>query len=447
MFWRSIVRVFKPWEGFKHMQRLLSACVAVAVLSLAGCDHGKVYGRIIGFLVDGTTGKTLNVFSASGINNEGNDGNATNDVYALIEGSFKRAEPCGEGDANKTNGIPADGCYRFEGVPTDTAIQIFAQYTGYEKFQGQTTVTTTAATTTDIPDADPQVIANIQLFPVGFSLDYHVLVTGTDAAPVQGVTVSCQHTDVDYLNTAGTDFVQPEFTTTAAISATTDSTGSATIPGASLVNGGSYHCYVVPTGAGAVDENDDFTFTAGSSDTQIQINVGNDVGLALYALSSNVDSTTALAGNATSLVITLNVPAEIVPGTQDCQTAVLTDPDTNHSGNTPPTLPTNVPNDTAGSVNPETMTASLSADGLTLTLNVKGLSGSFDPNDTGTSVSYNGVFLRAKNDASEAKHFFSIGSTSPSASYGCTVGTSSGSLSALHNDHIDGVQSSVVDLY
>jgi hypothetical protein len=132
------------------------------------------------------------------------------------------------------------------------------------------------------------------------------------------------------------------------------------------------------------------------------------------------------------------MPAEIIPGTVDCELAVLTAPDSDGNGNTPPSLPTDVVDNNAS----ETMTASLSADGLTLTLTTKPYTAALDPGDLGTNVVYGGVFLRPLSPALQANSYH-IGSATPNASASCALAAGAATLNNVSNVAI----SSTVNIY
>lgn len=435
------------------MQRLQKACVAVLVLALAGgCNQGKMYGRIIGFVVNGVTGQRLNAFpNSNNLTNLGNDANATTEVYALVQGSFKRAQPCGQGDINTSNKIPADGCYRIEGVPTDTDVPIFAQFDGFEPFHGTTRIVTNAVTTTDLIDTDPQKVGNIMMWPVGFSEDYSFNVVASSSAgsnrPVANAQVNCQaDPTTNSFSTGGTDFIQPEQTTLGTVQATTDANGMATIPGAQLVNGSNYHCDVFTT-----DEFENRTaqgtvnFTAGVTEPTLLVSLtlgGN--GNIIYAVRANNDDPNALLGATASLIVTLNRPIEIIPGSEDCQKATINAPDSNGNGNTPPALPTNVANNTAS----ETVTTSVSADGLTLTITNKPYVTPLDTGDYGAVLSFDGIHLHSKDATLQRNGNFRIGAAvGVAGSTACTYAQANGASAALFNTRTNATQDNTLHLF
>jgi hypothetical protein len=418
--------------------------VAVLVLSSAGCNNGKLYGRIVGFVVNGTTGQRLNAFPNSGdLANLGNDANATNEVFALIQGKFVRAQPCGQGDANSKNQIAADGCFKFENVPTNTDIPVFAQFDGFDRFQGKTRITTNAVTTTDLTDADPQKIANIMLWPKGFQQDYQVLVTAHQVV-VPNATVACQANPTsNQFETAGSDFVTPEATTLETVRATTAADGTAVLPGASLVNGANYSCSVwLPSSFDGTEvQTSGFGFQAGVSQPLLVFNLSvSGPGSPLFAIRSNNDDTNALLGLNASMVITLNQPAQIVPLSDDCQTAVLTNPLS--AGNlTPGALPADAPGNGAS----EQVSANVSTDGLTLTVTNKPYVTAPDPRDIGTFIVFHGIFLRPRDPALQ-RVVVDIGGSSGNGSSGCTLGTQWGN-SPMQNFRTGAAQTNRINIF
>ncbi len=372
------------------MRSLFKAAFAVAALGLAGgCFGGG--NLIVGFIVNGQTGERINIFKNEGgekPENQNDDDASKSQVYAVIDGRFTRAVPCDAGDANEENGIQPDGCYMIEGIPFDQQIPIFAQIEGFERFHG----TVSPITTSEFQD-DNQRVANIRVFPLNYAVSYSVFVhhSGT---PLNGATVMCQiRQNSNTLRTDG-NFLPPENTTSAAISLTTDGEGNALIEGNRLVNGASYHCEAFRSDlfngkilSGEAD------FVAGVDVNAITISTSQSGGSTnidepLYALRSNADSADDLLGDGAGLTVWFNRPVEFVPRTQDCHDASFSAPDYDGDGRATPTLRTYEDNGAS-----ESVTSTLSGDGMMLTLNYR-FDGSFDPDDLGTTVTFSGVYLR-----------------------------------------------------
>ncbi|HZH02862.1 MAG TPA: hypothetical protein VEY30_03690, partial [Myxococcaceae bacterium] len=377
------------------MKRLAKVAAAVSMFTAAAGCGNKETGRIVGFVVNGQTGQRVNAFAADdSLQNLKNDSETRSNIYAIVEGSFRRAEPCGKGDINEENAIGADGCYRIEGVPTNTATPVIATIDTYERFHGQVNIDDNRYEQEDVRYTDPQVVGNIRVFPLGYGVDYRVALSLNNRR-IAGGTVSCQlrQTTPNSFQTDG-DFLIPQNTTSGNVSAQSDGEGIAQLPGAQLVNGGSYTCevfYSTPNEGRVVSGA--LTFVAGVSapDQFVTLDSSPATG-ALVALSSNNDNPNALLGNNATLVIKLNKPAEIFPGTADCQVATLAAPNTDGDATPAGVLPT----DAVGNGASETMTASLSADGLTLTLAYQAPTTPLDTDDLNTSVTFNGVYLRSK---------------------------------------------------
>jgi hypothetical protein len=395
------------------MNKLTRKFLVVSVLGLTSCYGEAQSGRLVGFIVDGQTGQRLNFFKADGQKqNTGDDGDSQSQVYAIIDGEFRRAKPCGRGDLNDKNAIEADGCYQIEGIPEGMTIPIFAQAPNYERFIGQYTYT---ALNEDIERA--QEVANIRLFPKGFAVDYRFNVSYANQ-PVPQAQVICQYQGANNnsLQVSG-DFLTPKHTGTTTVSATSDAEGVAVIPGAKLVNGASYHCEAVLSQAAdgrTLAGQGDITAGVSQSEQRMAMSADNATDTLLYAVRSNADDSNALMGQTGKLVITFNRPVEIVAGTQDCQVASATAPDTDADGRTG-RLITDVRANTAS----ESVSADLSTDGLTLTLGFKTESGfEFDPDDRGTSITFSGVVLRPRGATdNQVRYVGSLGTCPAAASY------------------------------
>lgn len=371
------------------MNKLTQKFLAVSLLALAGCEGEANSGRLVGFIVDGQTGQRLNFFKAeSDKNNLGEDGDSQSQVYAVIDGEFRRAKPCGRGDLNDKNGIEADGCFQIDNIPEGMSFPIFAQAPGYERFIGEYTY---ALMDMDVEHA--QAVGNIRLFPKGFSVDYRFNVSFNNQ-PVPNAQVFCQYTPTtnNTLQVSGS-FLAPTTTGTTTISATSDAEGVALIPGAQLVNGASYRCEAVMSQA--LDGRTlagQGTITAGvsQSEQRMAMSTTSSTDELFYAVRSNVDDSTKLLGTDGKLIVTFNRPVEIVPGTADCQTASASVyyPDSDgiqgqlnvHSG---------------GNSVSEQVSAEVSADGLTLTVGYRAEI-AFDQDDRGTYISFSGIILRPR---------------------------------------------------
>ncbi|MFN0063646.1 MAG: hypothetical protein ACKVPX_14155 [Myxococcaceae bacterium] len=409
------------------MHKLLNACIAAVVIAGAGCSDVIKYGRLLGFVVDGQSGQRLNLFTTNGsVANVTDDSSATNQVYAVVEGRLKRAIPCGQGDATEANLLSAEGCYRIEGVPVNQDVPVFAQYTGYARFHGTTFIDSNKYSADDVNFPDPQQIGNIRMFPVGFGTDVRFFTLDNDnGRTLSGVQVVCQYDpdDGNQFEGDGDDFISPESTTSGGIRATTDGSGTAVIPGAQLVMGADYNCqFYLSSATNQRVLTESYSFTAGvdGPDFYVALQTGDILDSdPLYAVYANNQNSETVFGANGNLVVVMNIPAEIIPGTLDCQRADINWSDTDGDLSAAPTLPANVFNNGTS----ETMTATFSSDGRTLTLATRALTTPYDTGDLGTSVDFNGVWIRPVNNLELVRAHRYIGS-SGTGSTSCSIGQS-----------------------
>lgn len=386
------------------MNKLTQKFLVVSVLALAGCEHEANSGRLVGFIVDGQSGQRMNFFQADGNkNNLDDDKDSKNQVYAVIDGEFRRAVPCGSGDSNDVNGIEPDGCYQIDGIPEGMVVPIFAQAEGYERFVGEFEYPLLDA---DVEHA--QFVGNIRLFPKGYTTDYRFQVSFNNQ-PVPKTQVICQ-----YLSTSGNslqvtgnfdNFLSPTNTGVTTVTATAGDDGVATIPGAQLVNGATYHCEAVLNGSvngQTLSGQTNITAGVSQSEQSMSMTTSGSTDTLLYAVRSNADNADALMGLGGKLVITFNRPVEIVPGTADCQLATATAPDTDGDTRVGQLFTDVRGTPTAPNTVSETVSAELSGDGLTLTLGYKAQT-EFDSDDRGTYISFNGIVLRPQNSTDVAQ--------------------------------------------
>lgn len=416
------------------MNKLTQKFLAVSLLALAGCEGEANSGRLVGFIVDGQTGQRLNFFKAANDkNNLDADGDSQSQVYAIIDGEFRRAEPCGRGDLNSKNGIEADGCFQIKNIPEGMTIPIFAQAPNYERFIGEYTY---SELNSDIEHS--QRVANIRLFPKGFAVDYRFNVSFNNQ-PVPNAQVICQYTPMsgNSLQVSGT-FLDPVNTGTTTINATSDADGVAELKGAQLVNGATYRCEAVMSQSidgRTLAGQGNITAGVSQSEQRMAMSTSGSTDTLLYAVRSNADDDTKLMGMNGKLIVTFNRAVEIVPGTADCQTAsaaiLYRDGDTDVGE----FYPTETGNNAS-----EQVIATLSGDGLTLTLGYNARV-PFDTDDRGTSITFGGIIVRPRGstDSREAR---SIGGTGT-----CPAATVY-SVSSLVNLRTSGsIQSSTIRLF
>ena len=79
------------------------------------------------------------------------------------------------------------------------------------------------------------------------------------------------------------------------------------------------------------------------------------------------------------------------------------------------------------------MQASVSADGLTLTLGFKPGSPGLDPNDLGSTVTFSGIFIRPA--GAEPVYIYRIGSSAGAGTSACSLGTAYGAPPSVVDVH------------
>ena len=401
------------------MQKRFLAAVLGVALSGVGCSNesnreNQTY-RWIGFLVDGTTATPLALED---------DNKSPNRVFAIVEGEVRYARPC-EGSDNEV--IPLPGCFMLDDLPVSSIfgtgqsvnqIPVFAQYNGYERFQGRVTGMSSVRTDNVTEIQDMQLFANIRLFPKNYQVAYRVR-TMYGTRPVPEVRVMCQvRAGVgNEFSTLGTGFLAAEDTLGGVVDVKSDGSGYASLP-TPLVNGASYRCHATRTELfeghvvqGSLD------FVAGVSGAEQTLTLEVAPTAALYATSSTNEDPAVTLGPNGSLTVTFNRPIEIVTGTTDCQFAVLSAPDTNGDANAAGPLPTTV----AGNSLSEQVNATVSGDGLTLTLAFKPGTPGVNPNDLGSTVTFSGIFLRPV--GAQQANVYSIGSATGAGTPACGLGT------------------------
>jgi hypothetical protein len=386
--------------------------MAAVLASLAGCSGGGS-GVIVGFVVDGQTGAPINFFKDNGtLKNLQDDATATNQIYSIVDGSFVRATPCGSGVISDTNKIPADGCFKISGVPFGEKLPIFASFGGYERFHGEFDYPGAVLDPSgkELTPAPKQLVGNIRLFPKNYTVDYKILVH-LDGRGVNDVTVACQIRQASVGLDIQGDFIPPLDTMSPTLTGNTgaDDTygdGFLKINGGDLVLGATYHCEAFrkdlysdssenPTD-GVLTGSVDFVAGVDAPEVSLEVkpqDVKGDASL-IYAVYSNADDPTTPLGQHAKLIITFNRAVEVVPSSQDCQTATIKAPDTNGNGNTIPAEPQNIPGNNAS----EQVSITTSGD-TGLAISFMSPLDPFDPGDIGSTVTFGGILIRPK-DAS-----------------------------------------------
>ena len=278
---------------------------------------------------------------------------------------------------------PLMGEYAFPGIPVayangNNVWKVVAVKSGYQRFESEVTfhASTISEGSTSVLDSVFSKIGNIYLFPTGLAAPDYSFVTNYNGKPVAGATVQLDPISASNSNTFVTggpsDTLAAFNGYVASLSATTDAAGKASFAGNLLALGARYNVQVLPvafkdTNAPGPIE---LGLTPAPGATMPGIIVGLDNVLQPITLVDLTPSSTALpvyladasnraAGSIQSngaLVITFNTPVSLV---NPNGFAAAFSPGTKADGTTPGTSQLN-------SVQP--VNASLSADGLTLTL-------------------------------------------------------------------------------
>lgn len=434
------------------MKKAAFAAISILACGIWGCDNHDS-GRLVGFAVDGQTGQKLNFFKDSTAQkNLSDDSSNPAEIYAIVNGAFKRAVPCGIGDANSKNGIDASGCYKIEGLPVNTSLSVIAQYPGYQSVLSTVYIqreNTTSDRLQTYNSPSPQVIGNFRLFPLGFTIDYKVIaINANTLSPVANATVSCAPTSSGNLSPTGNgSFLNPELTLNGSVTAQTDATGVAVLAGTSLIMGASYTCDIYATAlSSSYVLSSSTSFVAGISNAtvRVQLNESNTSNF-VEVISANNQNPFDIMGATANLVLHFNQPVEVVPNTVDCQHASFggsptqADPNAANAGKFTPDIINNGQSETAS--------VSLSADGLIATLSTKGFIAPPDPQVLGTTIQFDGVFLRPIGGATNAGRTFLLGSaTNGVGNNACALGASLGPAS-LRNIAINNTQSNLIRLF
>jgi hypothetical protein len=409
-------------------KRFLAAVLGVAV-SGVGCSNesnreNQTY-RWIGFLVDGTTATPLALED---------DNKSPNKVFAIVEGEVQYAKPC-EGSDNEV--IPLPGCFMLDNLPVSTIfgtgqtvnqIPVFAQYNGYERFQGRLTGLSSVDTDNVTEIQDMQLYANIRLFPKNYQVAYRLRTTYNNR-PVPQVRVVCQVRSGlnNEFSTIGTSFLTAEDTLGGVVDVRSDDSGYASLP-TPLVNGASYRCYAnrAEQFEGHVVQGSlDFVAGVSAAEQTIVLEAAPDA--VLYATSASNEDPGITLGPDGMLTVTFNRPVELVPGTTDCQFATLSAPDTNGDTNVAGALPATVSSNGLS----EQVNATVSGDGLTLMLAYKPGSPGVNANDLGSTVTFSGIFVRPLN--AQSANVYRIGSATGAATPACSLGTAYGFPNSVVN--------------
>lgn len=331
------------------MRRHLVAAMA-ACLTVAGCSdddatyRGDGYSLTV-FVYDAETGAPIDSAAlASGV--------------VLYEGATKVqavALDSARAGAVIFNDVPADYFFGNKVYP------IMADVAGYQSFQGEVSYKTTNSGYVSGTSAGSRLeddlfaqVGYIYLWPLGFHAPDYTFTVTYGGTPVPNAVVQL---DADkYSEGRGnnqTDVILPAFDLVSNLSGTTDANGKVTFAGTTLMLGAEYGITVLPTSFAGVQ--------LGYAGTSLQVGYSNvDSVLPLSAFNVGADthglyvtSVTPLADQIQvngELTITFNIP---VATTTAFATAFSVTPSVGITG---------------GTLGTPSATASLSADGRTLTL-------------------------------------------------------------------------------
>lgn len=275
---------------------------------------------------------------------------------------------------------PLQGEYAFTGIPVEYSSgnnvwKVVAVKSGYQRFESEVTfVAKTLVGAPTVLDAAFSKIGNIYLFPTGVTAPDYSIIATYQGKPVPGATVQLDPISASNGNTFVTgpagDTLAAFNGYVASLAATTDATGKATFAGNLLALGGQYSVQVLPVGFKEPTSGVTIPLGQGFLAGPLSIVVGLDNVLqpvqlfnltpatnvqGLYLVDASNRVTGSIQSNG-SLVVTFSTPVSLVNPNGFADTFVA---GTKADGTTPGTAQLN-------SVQP--VNASLSADGLTLTL-------------------------------------------------------------------------------
>jgi hypothetical protein len=295
------------------------------------------------------------------------------------------------------------GDYAFTGIPTtlggQVTYRIIVAMDGYQTFEGYITPNETEPTTAvnnNTLDTIYNMVGNVYLFPLGETAPDANIYVQYNNERIANATVYLEQDTTNNAETAETNNQLNASTGQLVnLSATTDANGLATFAGTSLVLGGRYRVTVLPlTYEGvqlALNDEAVAAFTVGLTDIIQVVNMGDlvpgteDNGVYIVSASNHDTEDIRATGE---LTVVFSKPVYLV--SEDNCTAALA-------------------NNSTAALDADTCTASVSADGLTLTLLPKlgvavvpynGLNGTAGTNtaDRNLQVTYSNVVVALKDD-------------------------------------------------
>lgn len=312
------------------------------------------------------------------------------------------------------------GDYGFTGIPVafhedNYTVKMVVEKTGYQRFEGLLNLAAGFNTNDNSDlvsstlDENYNFVVDIFLFAEGQTAPDYRTTVEFDQEPVSGATVLLNQNIGSTSATANFNSPTRLFATTGYLgsqSGTTDANGQVTFPGANLVLGGNYTPVVLPIVREGVQlaRTSGSSFTVGTTNNEQVISMGDlspgnesDGVYATSATNRDVDDITGLT-NPGRVVITFNRPVELVPIANVPFSVILT-------------------NAGGAVLDAPSATGSLSADGLTLTVDPVFTTAPVAA-DTNMSATFSGGAIRmptGNDNGDQAIGVFTIADSGPLA--------------------------------
>lgn len=374
------------------MLRNLSGLLLAAsfVVSCSGGDSGNdepaglpTIGCLQGVVINGLTAERISLPTDS-----------TKGLQVLVQDDLRAGTSLVDDPAAEGVNPLLTGEYYLCDVPLDEEFPVFAWVDGYEPFEGQVKVHSTAASRSSKATADlikpyPTEIANIRLYPKSTQVkDLEVLVTN-NGAPLAGAQVILRSQGNNFLDPLHANFLAPRNARSAPQTITTGDDGKAVFPAAELVLGGYYTYTVLPPDGGANQSVAAGTFIVGLRNEAAEqepylltVNLNQSVGQLAILSQSTESQDPSSTGTVT---VYFNREFEIVPGTEDEIQGLL-------GGAVTAALVENV----ASNKKPDNVTVTIEANKLTLTPVFKTKPNADATKEPDLSITYTGLHFRPK---------------------------------------------------
>ena len=407
-------------------------------------------GVWFGFIVDAKSGAPINFFTdatdsnGDAVVNAVDDDASSNQIWAVADGNIVSAQPCGRDGVAGTVGAQA-GCFKMTGLPVGVDVPVFARHSDYHPFASSIKIDPFAEggggvggsandnyapyggvdnTTINVGSGGgqgnavvlsrPSINANVRLFPTGLNYDVTITVETEGELIGEGIAVRCAPNPAsaeDYFDVVGdvewriaeyidedgnfdSIFLQPNALGGGVVSGTTNAERSqVVIPGSELTKGLYYECYAHgedTIGGQVVYYTGGSGFTPGVSSPFVTLGADASNNGDLRVVWNNfADSDRALGGVDEDAVLIFNRPVEIVPGTEDCQTASVTVGNSGDDGATSATV-ANV-DDPVDMAAAESVNVSLDSTGTVMTVSAVLETDSAD--DTDIFMNFGGIYV------------------------------------------------------